>query len=56
MLQVFATMQLASRRAKMQQQAEKYAKSAGARKRKFAFAALLFQVMSEILGDLCTKA
>ncbi|VDK35571.1 unnamed protein product [Taenia asiatica] len=32
MLQVFATMQLASRRAKMQQQAEKYAKSAGARK------------------------
>ncbi|KAL5971773.1 RUN domain-containing protein 1 [Taenia solium] len=32
MLQVFATMQLASRRARMHQQAERYAKSAGARK------------------------
>ncbi|KAL5111858.1 hypothetical protein TcWFU_003873 [Taenia crassiceps] len=32
MLQVFATMQLANRRAKMHQQAERYAKSAGARK------------------------
>ncbi|EUB61642.1 RUN domain-containing protein [Echinococcus granulosus] len=32
MLQVFATMQLANRRAKMRQQAERYAKSAGTRK------------------------
>uniref|UniRef100_A0A158RFA6 RUN domain-containing protein n=1 Tax=Hydatigena taeniaeformis TaxID=6205 RepID=A0A158RFA6_HYDTA len=32
MLQVFATMQLASRRAKMHQQAERYAQSAGTRK------------------------